>query len=443
LKVRAGARRLDAIHNKNWPGVECQYVDALSEASLAEALKGISTVYYLIHSMNSGAGFSEREIQCAENFARAAKHANVSHVIYMGALTPERDLSEHLNARKNTGQCLRESGLTVTEIRAGIVVGPGSAAYEVIRDLVNALPIMITPKWVHTQSPPIALTNLLYYLTELPLHPELHGKTLDVAGPERLSYAQLMLQYGELVKRNPPILPVPLLTPKLSSYWLRLVTAVPTNLARALIDGLSHDLTANDDTIRKAIPQRLLTYREAVQQALMDDQNLQVYTRWVEGAIQFRNYRTDTSFYAKQCVVDMEGEVDVESLWHRVTHMGGDQGYPALNWLWNLRAWIDWAVGGPGRNRGRAHDALQVGDTIDSWRVVAMEPGRSISLLMGMKAPGEGVLQLTCDPIQEGSRLKIAAYWHPSNVFGHLYWASLWPVHLVLFDRMAKTLLKP
>lgn len=442
IPVRAAARRLETLTSRNWPNTECCYADAESEESLHQIMTGIHTAYYLIHSMNAGKGFSAREQRCAENFAAAANAAGVRHVIYMGALTADADPSEHMQARTNTGQTLRNRGLVVTEIRAGIVVGPGSAAYEVIRDLVNALPIMITPKWVRTQSPPIALSNLLTYLVELPRHPELFGEVLEVGGPEQLSYQQLMTQYGEMVGRNIPVIPVPLMTPRLSSYWLRLVTAVPTNLARALIDGLSHDLTADDEKIRAAIPQVLLSYREAVAQAQHDDRRVDVYSRWIEGAIQFRDFHSDYSFYAKRCIVERDGVITREELWQRVCQIGGDNGYPAFNWLWTLRGWMDWAIGGPGRNLGRARHKIRLGDTIDSWQVVALEEGRSLSLMMRMKAPGAGVLEFTCIETAEGSRLRIAAFWHPSNIFGYLYWYSLVPIHQLLFQRTADRLLR-
>lgn len=442
VPVRAAARRLETLTSRNWPNTECCFADAESAESLHRIMTGIHTVYYLIHSMNAGKGFSAREQRCAENFAAAANAAGVKHVIYMGALTGGDDPSEHMQARTNTGETLRKHSLVVTEIRAGIVVGPGSAAYEVIRDLVNALPIMITPKWVRTQSPPIALSNLLTYLVELPRHPELFGEVLEVGGPEQLSYQQLMTQYAEMVDRNIPVIPVPLMTPRLSSYWLRLVTAVPTNLARALIDGLSHDLTADDEKIRAAIPQDLLSYREAVAQAQQDDQRVEVYSRWIEGAIQFRDFQSDYSFYSKRCIVEREGAITRAELWQRVSQIGGDNGYPALNWLWTLRGWIDWAVGGPGRNLGRARHKIRLGDTIDSWQVVAIEEGHSLSLMMRMKAPGSGVLEFTCTHQGNGSRLKIAAYWHPSGLAGFLYWYALLPIHKPLFRRMARNLLR-
>ena len=443
VPVRAAARHLDALSARSLENVELCHTNADDPDSLKRALCGVSTVYYLIHAMNHGRGFSRREQQWAKHFSHAARQAGVQHVIYLGALAPATGQSEHLQARRLTGDILRQAGLTVTEIRAGIIVGPGSAAYEVIRDLVSALPVMVTPKWVHTHSPPIALSNLLTYLAKLPDHPTLHGQILDAGGPESLSYQDLMRQYGALVGRQPRIIPVPVLTPKLSSYWLRLVTAVPTNLARALIDGLSHSLSADDAPLRSAMPQQLLTYREAVQQALDDEQKTELLTRWTEGAIQFRNYRNDTSFYAKRCVVELEGNIDRETLWQRITRIGGDNGFPAWNGLFVLRGWIDWAIGGPGRTKGRSRLQPRLGDTIDSWRVVALEPGQSLSLMMGMKAPGAGILEFTCVEQGDGSRLRIAAYWHPSGIAGFLYWYALLPIHQPLFQRMGRRLLAP
>jgi len=442
--VRACGRARAVLDGRDWPGVERVVADALRPETLPAALEGVDLAYYLVHSMAAGREFGRLDLEAAEHFAVAAAAAGVRRIVYLGGLIPEDADSEHLVSRRDTGERLRAGPVPVTEIRAGIIVGPGSAAYEVMRDLVNHLPVMVTPKWVHSRSSPIALQNLLEYLVRVPDIEAAAGQVLDAGGPEILSYETMMRQFGEIVGRRPRILPVPVLTPGLSSYWLGLVTAVPSSVAAALIGGLKHDLPAHDDEIRRLVPQPLLSFREAVLAALQAERDHVVAARWTSGAMMFRNYRQDNAFYAKQAGGSAVGQATHESLWRTVTAIGGKQGYGALGWLWWLRGLIDWVFGGPGLTRGRRHaQDLRPGDRIDYWTVLALEPERRLTLHFGMKAPGSGVLEFVIDPLPEGQkRLTATAYWHPKGVWGLLYWYAMIPAHLVLFKRMTASLMR-
>jgi uncharacterized protein YbjT (DUF2867 family) len=436
-RVRAVARDTASLERVGWEGVERVSADALRPETLDPVLAGVDTAYYLVHSMGAGKDFGRLDLECADNFAAAAARAGVRRVVYLGGLIPAGAQSEHLVSRKETGDRLRAGSVPVTEIRAGIIVGPGSAAFEVIRDLVNALPGMVTPRWVRARTPPIALENLLEYLVRIPEHAAAAGGIYDAAGPEELSYEELMRGFGELVGRKPFIVPVPVLSPTLSSYWLGLVTTVPTPVARALIGGLAHDIPAHPEPLRRLVPQHLLGYREAVTAALDAERRNAVAARWTEGALMYRNYRQDYAFYAKRATGSAVSRSSLEEVWQVVTAIGGRNRYYALDFLWTLRELADWFVGGPGLSRGRRHAReLRVGDTVDSWQVIGLEPGKRLTLLFGMKAPGAGILEFQLEPVAEGTRVTATAYWHPRGAWGLLYWYPLVPFHGLIFDRM-------
>ena len=435
--VRAVAREAGALDRPGWDSAERLTADALRPETLEPVMAGVDTAYYLVHSMGAGRDFGRIDLECADNFATAAARAGVRRIVYLGGLIPQGARSEHLVSRKETGDRLRAGAVPVTEIRAGIIVGPGSAAFEVIRDLVNALPAMVTPRWVRARTPPIALHNLLEYLIRVPEHEAAAGGIYDAAGPEELSYQELMLVFGELVGRKPWIVPVPVLSPTLSSYWLGLVTTVPTPVARALIGGLEHDLPAQAEPLRMLVPQRLLDYRESVAAALDAERRNAVAARWTEGALMYRNYRQDYAFYAKRATGSATAAASPEAVWRVVTAIGGRNRYYALDFLWTLRELADWFMGGPGFSRGRRHmHELRIGDTVDSWQVIGLEPRRRLTLLFGMKAPGAGILEFELGPDGEGTRITATAYWHPRGVWGLMYWYPLAPFHGVIFRRM-------
>ena len=440
--VRASGRNRKALEARGWTGLELVEADALQPDSLPAALQGVDTAYYLVHSMAAGSNFGQLDLQAAENFAAAAGAAGVRRIVYLGGLVPKDPDSEHLRSRRDTGVRLRQGPVPVTELRAGIIVGPGSAAYEVIRDLVNHLPVMLTPKWVRSRSSPIALDNLLEYLVRVPWIEEAAGQVLDAAGPDYISYEEVMLEYGAAVGKRPIILRVPLLSPTLSSYWLGLVTAVPASIARALIGGLKHDLPADDAALRRMLPQKLLGFRDSLLAALEAERTQQVAARWTEGLLMFRGFRIDNAFYAKRVSGSAGSSAAPAALWQVVSTIGGDNGYYCLGWLWWIRGAIDWLLGGPGLSKGRRHPTeLRLGDRIDHWTVIGIEPQRRLTLNFGMRAPGSGVLEFEVEPDPQPStpgrsRITVTAYWHPQGVCGLLYWYALVPAHLFLFRAM-------
>jgi uncharacterized protein YbjT (DUF2867 family)/uncharacterized protein YndB with AHSA1/START domain len=421
--------------------VEIVAADALAPDTLPAALQGVDVAYYLVHSMASGREFGRLDLEAARHFADAAACAGVRRIVYLGGLVPDDAVSEHIVSRRDTGVVLRQGGVPVTEVRAGIIVGPGSAAFEVMRDLVYHLPLMVTPRWVRAKSPPIALENLLVYLTRLPWIEEAASISLDTAGPETLTYTEMMRILADAAgRRRPWIIPVPVLTPGLSAYWLRFITAVPTNIARALIEGLRHDFYADDQLARRLVPQRLLGFREAVAAAFDLERSAEPITRWTEGAFTVRNQRIDYAYYAKRASGSAETRAAPDAVWRVVAAIGGDARYYYLDTLWSIREWMDWAIGGPGRKRGRRHpQEVQVGDRIDHWKVLAVDPAKRLTLSFGMRAPGAGVMEFELTPRPGGgTRLTATAYWHPAGVWGLLYWYSLEPMHLIVFKGLTR-----
>ena len=441
IPVRASSRSRAVLEARGWADAELVEADALDASSLDAALAGVEVAYYLVHSMGAGKDFGRLDLAAAANFAAAAERAGVHRIVYLGGLVPEDAASEHIVSRRDTGDVLRRGTVPVTELRAGIIVGPGSAAFEVMRDLVYHLPIMVTPRWVQATSPPIALDNLLMYLVRLPQIDEAKGRIFEAGGPEPLTYAEMMRILAEVGGKRPPlIIPVPVLTPRLSALWLRLITAVPTNIARALIEGLKHDFSADDAELRRLVPQRLLDFRESVQTVFTAERESPVVARWIEGAFAVRKQRIDYAYYAKRAGGSAETRASPAEVWAVVSAIGGENGYYYLNGLWQLRELLDWIAGGPGRTHGRRHPTeLRVGDRIDSWKVLGLEPERRLSLAFGMKAPGAGLLEFELTPLDSvGTRLSVTAYWHPAGVWGILYWYAFEPMHKLIFSGTAR-----
>jgi len=444
-RVRATARNVEVLEGRGWEGAENVRADALDPDSLPPVLQGVDVAYYLVHSMAAGPAFAKIDREAAANFARAAAAAGVRRIVYLGGLIPPNPRSQHLRSRAETGDVLRQGPVPVTEIRAGMIIGPGSAAYEVIRDLVNHLPVMVTPSWVRSRSTPIALPDLLAYLVAVAELPEAAGRVLDAGGPEAVSYEDIMRCYGRLTGRRPRILAVPVLTPRLSSYWLRFVTSVPTPVARALVEGLEHDFIADDTALRRLVPRPLMGLEQSVRAAIDADREHSAVARWVEGAIACRNFRPEYGFYAKRASTTVRGPAAADEVFRVVCTLGGEDGYFFANGLWWIGRAIDWLLGGPSLRRDRRHPTeLRVGDVVDGWRVIALEPGRRLTLLMEMKAPGAGVLEFVVRPDGggEGSSLTVTAYWHPAGVAGLLHWYSRVPVHAYLFGGMARAIMR-
>ncbi len=439
--VRATARNVEVLQGREWDDVQLAQADALRPDTLDHALQDVDIAYYLVHSMAAGRRFPELDAIAAKNFAEAAARQGVGRIVYLGGLVPDSPKSAHLRSRQQTGEILRASGVPVTEIRAGMIIGPGSAAWEIIRDLVNHLPLMITPRWVYSLSTPIALRNLLCYLAEAPALEETAGEIYDVGGPGVLTYDEIMRLYGDLIGKSVRIVPVPVLTPRLSSYWLRLVTAVPTNIARALIDGLSQDVIAYDDRLARLVPQKLLGFRAAASEALEADLQHDVPARWVEGAVACKEFRPEYSFYSKQEGDSAHSTASAAALWKVICRVGQNGDFFYAGWLWWMRRALDWVVGGPSFRRKRRHpDELRVGDAVDAWRVIAIRSEERLTMLMEMKAPGAGVLEFSIAGDDDDRQVTVNAYFHPAGVWGLLYWYALLPFHAFIFRGITRVI---
>ncbi|WP_207063176.1 SDR family oxidoreductase [Motiliproteus sp. SC1-56] len=441
IPVRACSRRPEVLRARDWSGVEVVGADALAPSTLAPALEGVDTAYYLIHSMTAGADFASLERQAATHFADAAAAAGVRQIVYLGALVPEGADSAHILSRRDTGEALRRGQVPVIELRAAIIVGPGSAAFEVMRDLVLHLPVMVTPRWVRAKSPPIALDNLLEYLIRLPDQPAAQGGIFEAGGPQQLTYEAMMRILAEEAGKPPPrILAAPVLSPRFSSYWLKFVTSVPTNVARALIEGLKYDFSAETEPLQALVPLERLDFRASVAAALARERQHDVEARWVEGAYSIRRQRNDYAYYAKRAAGHATSCASADALWRVITAIGGENRYYYFNSLWALRELLDWLVGGPGMRRQRRHPTeLRVGDRVDSWEVIGMEHERRLTLAFGMKAPGAGVLEIEIEPLEaQLHQVTATAYWHPAGALGLAYWFSLQPAHLVIFKGLTR-----
>jgi uncharacterized protein YbjT (DUF2867 family) len=445
VRVRAAARALDPLRRQGWQGAELIEADVLEPDSLRAAMQGIDTVYFLVHLMGYGRDLRELERHAARHVADVAAECGLRRIVYLGALAPPDPDSEHIRARRETGDILRRGPVPVTEIRAGIIVGPGSAAFEVMRDLVLNLPVMITPRWVRSKSPPIALDDLLEYLLRLPATDGDAHATYDVGGPEVVTYESMMGAVARIAGRRPPwILPVPVLTPRLSSYWLWLVSSVPTNVARALIDGLRHDFIADDAEARRRVPLPLASFEAAVRATFAAERARATAPHWREGDFEMRGQRHDIAYYAKRAGGAAIGDVPAAAVWREVAAIGGENGYYYLDWLWRLRELLDAAVGGAGLRRGRRDPCnLQPGDRVDTWEVMGVDPGHRLTLRFGMKAPGAGVLEFEVQALTPTrTRVSATAYWHPAGVSGLLYWYALAPAHALVFGGLTQAIIE-
>lgn len=444
--VTATGRNLKLLEKRGWhemDNVQLHQLDLNTPDNLPQLLTGIDTVFFLVHGMNHGHDFIDLELDAARHFSHALKVSNVKHVIYLGALQPAQGHSNHLSARKATGEILRESGVPITELRAGIIVGPGSAAFEVMRDFVYHLPVLITPSWVASRNSPIALRNLLYYLLKLlPLPPEDH-QIMDIAGPEDLSYEEQLRKLGKHAGKKVRILPVPFLTPGFAALWLRFITSVPTNIAKALVGGLRFDLPADGSDIQSQIPQDLLSYDDAVKECLSHESEVVRNEIWGFDPDALARWQPGYGYYPKQAGYTLKTDASCEQLWRQVQLVGGQEGYFYANILWRVREWMDFAIGGDALTRYRRDpETLQLGDKVDSWKVINLIPNHFLSLLFGMKAPGLGRLEFTIEDKGDYREVDIRAWWHPAGFAGLMYWFAMMPAHLFIFRGMTHALVK-
>jgi len=455
-RIRVIARSVSKVRCRPWgthPNLEVYRADVMDRESLIKAAQGCRAAFYLVHSMAPGKkDFADLDRIAAENMVIAAGKAHLERMIYLGGLGREtQDLSKHLRSRLETARILQSGPTPTTFLRAAMILGAGSASFEILRYLVDRLPVMITPRWVRTPCQPIAISNVLNYLMGCLESPHVLGQTLDIGGPDVLTYEDLMRIYAEeagLARRW--IIPVPVLTPRLSSYWLNLVTPVPMALAKPLAEGLRNAVVCEDFRIRQWIPQKLLSCREAIREALQRIRQAQVETCWADAG-----WTTPPEWiqcgdapYAggaiMECAYRMTIPVTPEKVWHAVQQVGGSQGWFFGDALWKVRGWIDRVAGGVGHVRGRRDPArLYVGDTVDYWRVLELVPQRRLLLLAEMKMPGEAVLDFRLAPLGSSeTEVQVIARFHPRGLVGMAYWSVLTPFHKRIFRGLLEGLAK-
>ena len=437
--VLAAARHIDRLKKQHLPGVECYSLDLNQPEALPDLLAQADTVYYLVHGMGEGGDFIRHERQVALNVRDALRETPVNEVIFLSSLqVAEQEQSDHLRARQITGDLLRESGVPVAEVRAGIIVGAGSAAFEVMRDMVYNLPVLTPPRWVRSRTTPIALENLLYYLLRLLDHPSREHRVFEAAGPETLSYQQQFIRFMAVSGKRRPLIPVPFPTRWISVWFLNVITSVPPTTAKALIQGLKHDLIADDRALRALIPQPLIAFDEAVRRTLKEEEQLVNSSDWGYDAQAFARWRPEYGYYPKQAGCTVNTSASSGALWEVINQIGGKEGYFFGNVLWKTRGAMDLLVGHR-LAKGRPERAyLQTGDAVDSWKVIIVEPEKQLTLLFGMKAPGLGRLSFTLRDKGDHRELDVRAWWHPHGMPGLIYWLLMIPAHLFIFRGMAQ-----
>lgn len=440
--VRCAARRPESLSHITHPNAEVVEADLLDYDSLESALDGIGVAYYLAHSLGSSADFEEKERRCAVNFARAAEKARVQRIFYLGGLGSGEDLSPHLKTRHEVGQILRESSVQTLEFRASIIIGSGSLSFEMVRALVDRLPVMVTPRWVSAKAQPIAIEDVLDYL-ERAIEVDIDSSRIfEIGGPDVVSYLDIMREYSRKRGVKRLMIPVPVLTPYLSSLWLGLVTPVYARIGKKLVDSIRHDtLVENRDALELfSISTRGLS--AAIDRALINEDKEFAETRWSDafssagdeqtwGGVKFGTRLVDSRSAAVPC--------SPKQAFAPIQRIGGKNGWYYADWAWSLRGFIDLLVGGVGVRRGRANpDTIAVGDAIDFWRVEAVEPDKLLRLRAEMKLPGRAWLQFEVQGDGTSSSIQQTAIFDPIGIAGLAYWYGLYPIHRLIFGGMLK-----
>ncbi|WP_329131601.1 SDR family oxidoreductase [Streptomyces sp. NBC_00670] len=456
-RVRALARSPGKLRDHPWAGdVEVVQGDVTDAASVAAALDGVDVAYYLVHALGTGRDFERTDREAARTFGERARAAGVRRLVYLGGLTPagvpEEELSPHLRSRAEVGRILLDSGVPTTVLRAAVILGSGSASFEMLRYLTERLPVMVTPSWVHTRIQPIGVRDVLRALVAAGRMPADVSRAFDLGGPDVLTYRDMMLRYARIAGLpRRLILPVPLLTPGLSSHWVGLVTPVPAALARPLTESLRHEVVCREHDIERYLPPapgRPVGFDEAVRLALRRIQQAEVTTRWSSASVPGAPsdpLPTDPDWAGGSLYTDRrQRTVDAspKALWRVVEGIGGENGWYSFPLAWTVRGLLDRLVGGVGLRRGRRDAArLRAGDSLDFWRVEEIEPGRLLRLRAEMRLPGLAWLEMYVGTDDAGrTRYRQQALFHPHGLLGHLYWWGVSPFHAVVFGGMARNI---
>lgn len=449
--LRCLVRHSESLAGRPWEHlVETRYADVLVRDSLDQAMEGVDTAYYLIHSMAGGKGFHQRDVSAAENFALAAKKAGVRRIIYLGGLAnPEDRLSEHLRSRQKTGEILRSSGIPVTEFRAAVIIGSGSISFEIIRHLTERLPVMICPKWVYTKTQPIGILDVLEYLVSAADNETSTGQIIEIGGKDVISYGEMMLGYAKERGLKRHLFPVPFLTPHLSSLWLGLVTPVTTGIAKPLIEGLKNETIVRNNSASEIFPYiKPSGYKEALGKALEKLEAGEVETAWHDSLSSgVGDIRPVTLTISEGMLIEKRQKIvnaEPERIFKVFTRIGGDRGWFFMNWTWIIRGLLDRVIGGVGLRRGRRDpDMLRKGDALDFWRVEEIKEPSMLRLRAEMRLPGKAWLQFSVKEMGPGkSLLTQTAYFTPKGLSGLIYWYLLYPPHAIIFSGLIKEIAK-
>ncbi len=442
VTLRCFVRRPESLRGRAAPSTELTAGDALDGVAVARALDGVEAAYYLIHSMG-GPDFAARDREAAWIFGTAAREAGVRRVIYLGGLGENTGgLSEHLRSRHETGDILRKSGVPVLEFRASIVLGSGSLSFEMVRALVERLPVMICPRWVAVEAQPIAIEDVIAYLAAALDVPAGVERVYEIGGPDRVTYGDLMREYARQRGLKRLLIPVPLLTPRLSSLWLGLVTPLYARVGRKLVDSMRNPTVIRDPAALVAFPFKPQGVGEAIARAIVNEDGAFARTRWSDAVSssglteRYGGDRIGTRFIdSRRTVVP----VPLPAAFAPIRRIGGDTGWYYGNFLWRLRGFLDLLAGGIGLRRGRPRpDELREGDALDFWRVEAIEPNRLLRLRAEMKVPGRAWLQFEITPAPGGTEIRQTALFDAAGLFGLLYWYALYPLHRAIFGGMLR-----
>lgn len=424
-------------------------IDFLKDPPEKGFINDIDAAYYLIHSMSSNVSdFSKLEETSARNFISLIKKTNVQQIIYLGGITNEEKLSKHLASRKNVESILADSGIPLTSLKAGIIVGSGSASFEIIRDLVEKLPVMITPKWLNTKHHPIAIRNVIQYLTGVLLKKELFNCSFDIGGPDILTYKEMLLRFAKVRKLKRFIFTVPVMTPRLSSYWLYFVTSTSYKLAVNLVNSMKIEVVGKPNDLEKTLGINPISYKEAVERAFSRIEQNEVVSSWKDSFISssYMNKISEQIIVPTYgCFLDKrEKEINtsVEQVIKNIWSVGGDRGWYYADWLWSMRGFLDKLFGGVGLRRGRTNKIeINAGDTLDFWRVlVADKLNNRLLLYAEMKLPGEAWLEFKIITKNQRNFLQQTATFRPKGLFGRIYWYCVLPFHFFVFDGMARNI---
>lgn len=445
VRLRLFVRNAKKVRDKFRDRVEIFQGNTLDRESLREALKGIDIAYYLVHSMGAKTDFEQLDRMSAQNFLEACVENQVKRIIYLGGLGEKETASKHLRSRLETGEILssRPDRIQTIWFRAGVIIGSGSASFEIIRHLVQKIPLMFTPKWVHTKTQPIGIEDVMEYLWQAKMLESEKSLIVDI-GAEQMSFKEMLLRAARAMGLKRRLIVLPVLTPWLSAYWLMLITPVPFSVARALIHGLKSETIVQNENAKKYFPSiNPQSYEEAFSKAIEEIVQMQVVSRWtdsnsMEVSEMIGQNRIESAVFMSTQVYDF-GSVPGEKIFAAIESIGGDNGWYKYDWLWRLRGLLDQVFAGPGLNRGRRDPRkLRVGDSLDFWKVIDIKPDRRLLLVNQMKVPGRAWLEFSV----EGTKLAKTVYFYPKGLWGRLYWHLSAPLHKLVFSGIVKEMIK-